>query len=525
MVGGKGANYDQSPTELDPRAWSNIRNARFTRNRIERFGGSAIFSEAPGTTELTGARFISGIIRNGSEGLLLLTATNAYFTINGSTWQDVTPAVGWADTTTWNMNQYGDWLIITSLDTEPFVLAPNGAQFVPFANWATQKTNYQVQRIVPYKNILVGIGVEISNQPQSGLVIWSDVVSPATLDQVNWNPADPTSLAGENTLPDRDGELRDAGVLRDSLVMYTDASVWRADLSSTVVGVTPTVFNFRKVFSHDGIFKNRCFVEQGGYHYVVGLYDIYRHDMVSPVSLSDNRCTEFFYQRIGTGAECFVEHYQRPQEIIINYSVDTDSQAREALVYNYFYDTWSRWIFSDTAGFYTHFTTGPDFGLSVPTWADLQTAGTLWSDLNATTWNDLFPQNRNRVPYILGGDKLYRVDAVGSASSVTPSEALLERIDLDLDEVFGGVHVVKHIDQLQPIVVGDGELRIQIGGRDNLGAPVVWEPEGTYDLLSDYKFDTRVTWRYPAIRIIQDAADGTFALSGIDWSVHAESMR
>lgn len=524
LVQGQGVNYDKTPNSLPPNSWTEVINARFTRGRMERFGGTQVFAETPGTPELAGSRFAKGITRGGQDGLLVATATNVYLTFNGTTFQDVTPLSGYADTRTWNLRQYGDTLILSSLDTEPFVLETGAGVFQPFANWPA---GYQAQVVFAYKNILIGLGIEISNQPQSGLVIWSDVVDPANVTNVAWDPADPTTVAGENVLPDADGNIRDGGVLRDSAMIYTDSSVWRADLANTNIGAAAAVFNFRKLYSDDGIYKNRCFVETNGVHFVVGLYDFYINDGFNKRTVSDNRFTEFLYSRLGVNAEIFIDHYQRPQELIISYGVDSDLGAREALVYNYFYDTVSRWIFSETGGFYSHFTLAPDFGQSIPSWADLQSQNVRWSDLNSTTWNQLFPQTRERVPYVLGyaDDKLYRADVGGAASSVTPSEVRIERIDLDLDEAFNGTRPIKHISSFLPQVVGEGQLRIQFGGRNALGSQILWQPERTYDITSDYKFDVRISTRFPAIRILQDAADGTLALDGYDLIVKAESKR
>jgi len=520
LAKGKGVNYDKSPNSLPPNAFSELRNARAIRDRIERFGGTQVQSEAPATPELTNARFLKGITRLGNEGLCLLTATAAYITFNGTTWQDVTPAAGWADTSTWNLNQYGDQIIISGFGVTPFVLKSNGSQFVPFTNWLS---GYEVQRLIPYKNILIGIGVRISSSPQSGLVIWSDVVDPDTIEAVAWDPFDPTTVAGRNVLPDRDGEIRDGGVLRDSVAIYTDSSVWRMDLSSLTAGITPLVFNFRKVFSDDGIFQNRCFVEVGGRHFVVGRFEVYMHDLLQRQTISDNRFTEFLLQRIGTERVIFVEHYERTQEVLIIYGAQADTLAREALCYNYYYDAVYRWGYG--GGLLSHFTLGPDFGVSVPTWQDLENDGVLWSDLNQTTWNQLFPQNRDLVPYGLGGDKIYAMDIGGSASSVTPDEVIIERIDLDFDEVFGSSEAVKHVSKFVPQLLGEGEVRIQFGGRNALAAPVIWQPERTYTIGQDYKFDLRLSARYPAYRILQAANAGTIALDGFDIAIREESQR
>ncbi len=516
-----GMNRDQTPNSMPPNVFSDAINARYVRNRVERFGGTQVFSEAPSTPELTNARAAFAVTRQGAEGIFICTATAAYITINGTSWLDVTPAAGWADTDTWTLNQYGDTIWVTSLVTQPFVLVAGATDMVPFTNWPA---GYEAQRIVAYKNILVAFGIEISNQPQSGLVIWSDVVAPGDVVDVNWDPSDPTSVAGENVLSDRDGEIRDGGVLRDSLMLYTDSSMWRVDLSSVQIGVTPATFNFRKVFDDDGIFANRCFIEAEGKHYVVGRFDFYVTDGFNRTTLSDNRCTEFLFNRIGANNILFVSHYQRPQEVVISFGVDDDTAAREALVYNYFYDTFTRWNFGGS-GVYTHLFQGPDFAVNVPTFQDWQDQGVRFSDLNSVTYNSLFPQSRDLVPFLLGKDKLYRTDVGGATSSVTPSGLRLERRDLDLDEVFGGASPIKYISRFVPLLVGEGTVRIQFGGRNSLSAPIVWEDEREYRIGTDYKFDVRFSARYPSFRILQDPSDGTMALDGFDFFVHAAGLR
>lgn len=522
LVQGEGMIKDQSANGLSPRALTEAINARYVRNRLERFGGSQLYTDSTEDPELVGARALFDINLNGAEGLIVMTSTGVYTTVNGTTWVDRTPASGWADTGSWNVEQYGDAIIISSLDTEPFVLLPGGANFVPFAGWPA---NYTAQKLLVYKNIVLAVGIQISASPQSGLVIWSDVVTPSTLDQVSWDVADPATLAGENVLPDADGEIRDAGVLRDSVMIYTDNTVWRVDLSSLTLGATSGVFNFRQVFGDDGILRNRAFVEVSGQHYVVGVFDIYRTDGFNKQTISDNRITEWFYQRIGTSDLVFASHYQRPQEVVISYAVDGETAAQEAIVYNYLYDKWSRWQFA-SSGLYTHLTQGPEFGSAIPSWDDLAAEGLTWADLATTSWDALFPQNRNRVPYMLTNDaRILQLDVVGSASSLTQSELVLERRDLDLDELFQNARGVKHIKAFFPQVIGEGSLRIQFGGRNALGAAIEWQPERTYNLASDFRFDLRTSWRYPAYRIRQDADEGTMALNGFDLEVQLVSKR
>lgn len=523
LVGGGGVNLDVSPNDLPPNAFSNVINGRFSRKRIERYGGDELYQDSNSDPELTNARAIFEIIRQGNEGFCLISGANVYIDI-GVGWVDVSPAINIVDSDEWNLSQYGDWLILSVLagTQEPIVLAPTGSQFIPFAEWPS---GYQAIKIFPYKNFLIAVGIEISNNPQNGFVKWSDTVDESNLSAVDWDTLNPASLAGENTLPSADGLIQDGGVLRDSGILYTDTSVWRMDISNAQAGITPLVFNFRKIFDDEGILRNRCFVEVNGKHYVVGIYDIYLHDGFNKISISDNKITEFFYSRLGTGNFSFMTHYNRPQEIVISYSAQQNNKASEAIVYNYFYNTWTRMIVNSALVNYTHLILAPEFLLASKSWADLQAEGTLWSDLNTTSWNALFPQNKNRVPYLLvpGTETIYFIDRNSTTSNSV--DFLLERLDLDLDEFFEGVRNIKHLKNFIPQVTGDGIMILQFGGRNALGEEISWQPEGDYDLLTDYQFPLRISWRYLSMRIIQRASGNALQLTGFDLNVHQVSRR
>ena len=147
---------DISPNMLPRNAFNEVQNGRIVRSRIERFGGTQVFAEAPTVPELTNAQALFGIVREGSEGLLLVTSTSIYLNVTGTTWQNVSPLVAIANTNDWNLTQYGDYLILTSVQNEPLVLPPATNQFTIFADWPI---GYTCQKIVPIKNILVALGV------------------------------------------------------------------------------------------------------------------------------------------------------------------------------------------------------------------------------------------------------------------------------------------------------------------------------------------------------------------------------
>lgn len=524
IVRSGGVNKDSQANSLKPNAWSELINVRATAERFERVGDTIDYQDEYSDYELQdGARALFDIILNGVEGHLLVTATDVYYDI-GSGWINISPSYSaLPDADDWILEQYGENLILTSRSSVPFVYSTGDVEFQEFTNWIGPNT--KVGRIFGYKNFLVAVNVETNNTPLGGYYFWSDVVIDGDVLNVEWENLT-TNLAGANTLPDGSGPVADGGVLRDSAILYTDRTVWRLDITNQVAGSTPLVFNARRIFADDGILAPRCFVEVAGIHYVIGLNRIYVHDGFRKQYPADNRVNRFFYGRLGNNAFAFVAHYPRPNEIIFAYGIKEFNQASEAIVYNYRYDVWTRWIFSTTEGVFRYLMVGADFSEEVPSWADLLAQGVTWADLKNTSWNELFPNTRERIPYGLNTqtDAIYALDS-DDENTLTPFNLIIERRDLDLDELFGEAESMLHLRRIVPLISGRGTVTFQIGGRNSIAEPVVFGAPIVYTIGTDYKVDTRVTYRWLAIRITQTSAQGYMSFTGMDMDIKKVSRR
>jgi hypothetical protein len=516
---GGGVNKDAQANSLPLNAFSEIVNGRFSASRLERVGETQFYDDSYFSPELTDSRAFFAISRGGNDGHLLITDSSVFYDI-GVGWVDVTPMYAPInDSNEWSCEQYGDSIIITSLGNIPLVLSPSGSEFEPFVDWPV---GYEAGKVFAYKNFLIAVNLRNLSNPLAGTVMWSDVVIDGDCVNVEWSNLT-TNLAGQNILPDSSGVVLDGGVLKDAAILYTENTVWRMDATNAVAGTTPLVFNFRRVFADDGILRQRCFSEIEGRHFVIGLNNIYIHDGFTKQSISDDRVTRFFYGRLGTEGYAYVLHYPRPQEVMFVFASRTFAQANEAIVFNYRYGAFTRWIFSDTRGTFKYMAVAAEFDKTVHTWATLP--GT-WQDYRATSWDDLFPSQRDQVLYGLNvdDDELLIIDTDSSVNQ-TPGILYIERLDIDLKEVDGESSFISYFHRLVPLVTGSGTFRVQFGGRNQLGQPIQWLPPVVYTIGQDYKVDARVSYRYLAFRIEQTTDEGFLSLTGFDLHARTVTMR
>ena len=134
----------------------------------------------------------------------------------------------------------------------------------------------------------------------------------------SWDETDTTKSAGFNDLVQMQTAIVDGLQLGTNFVIYssTEAKVME------FVGGT---FNFRKLFSDEGIINQNCVVEADGKHYVFGTHDIYMHDGTTKQSICDERVRKFIYTGLNTknSDRCFVQHNKALDEIYFVISLVT----------------------------------------------------------------------------------------------------------------------------------------------------------------------------------------------------------
>lgn len=543
-----GLALDVASQDLPPHIYTTIENARFVKDRLESIGAITEYSAV--TEEPV---FLGEIFRNGNPALIRITRSR--ITINvGSGWEDYTPLDPTASPITepvglgvyqslpgvglglsqqqvslisssedWRVQQYGDWIFATNGLDDPFVLGPSDLTFGTFANW---DSDYKCKFIFGFKNFLVAIGVSFQGKPIAGMVKWSDVVNTDDFDQVSWAIDDPTVLGGENILPTANGEIIDAAVLKDGAILYTDRSAYRMTYTNQRAASVPLVFNFRLMFQDDGILAPRCIVESEGRHFVVGRHDIYVHDGHHKQSISDGYITNNFFKDLGDSSFAFAYHYPELQEIMIAYSTKNRKYASDIFIFNYQYSAWTKVKFrqSESAnGFLSHLARGFNTRTAIESYDSIQD---VYDNNTEISYDSLFSSPRNLDLFGLSpGNRMIYLFEANSQDTDIPVDMLIERVDLDLDEYFKTSRVIKYINRVIPQIRGNGKVTFQLGGRNALDAPIEWASPVDFEIGEDYKVDTRISYRYPAIRITQKSGEGRAEISGYDLVVAAVFRR
>ncbi len=194
-------------------------------------------------------------------------------------------------------------------------------KFVPFENIPRHpvgkpgETGYEpnggeprvrFKSIRSYRNFLIGMNFDTDDYAgdyengwgswgagvHQNAVWWSHSIIGKNID-AEWKDADPTKFSGWNFLGGSGGAIIDGRVLRDSFVIYREASVWQMSYSGGV-----NVFAFKELFNDVGLLGKNCVLEIDGEHIVIGQSDVYRHNGVRKQTIADGRIRRDLFNSI-----------------------------------------------------------------------------------------------------------------------------------------------------------------------------------------------------------------------------------
>lgn len=361
------------------------------------------------------------------------------------------------------------------------------ARMTALANWPS---NCFARSLRGYKNYLVALsitkGAPGSQVEYPFMVKWSHPADPGGV-PVSWDITDPTRDAGEFDLAEGYDPIIDGLQLRDSFMIYKQASIWRMDFTGG-----PFVFSFKKVLGTSGALNRNCIVELDGFHLVLTGSDVIVHDGQTSTSVLDKVTRRALFQSIDTAGvdRCFVFKNPFLNEAFICYPEIGSDYCNKAVVWNYVDKTVS---FRDIPNL-NHAAFGP---------VDNSLEG-LWSQDNApwasdlTAWNgpDYTPSTARAMMGSMD-QKLFLLDASASFNGAIP-QALLER----RGESFGAPESIKLYRGCRPIIDGNtGDTVIfQAGGQSDPWAEPVWGPEITHTIGQTVADDCMVSGRYIAFR-------------------------
>lgn len=201
-------------------------------------------------------------------------------------------------------------------------------KFVALDNWPAA-TYCKSMRV--YKQFLVALNITKPAGNFPFMVKWSNPAVPGSL-PTSWSETDPTNDAGEFDLAEGQDPIVDGLQLRDSFMIYKEASVWRMDHTGG-----PFVFRFQKVLGVSGAMNRNCIVEIDGYHVVLTNNDIIIHDGVQSNSVLDKMTRRWLFQNIDVESfdKSFVFKNPFFNEVCICFALVGSPIPNRAIVYNY----------------------------------------------------------------------------------------------------------------------------------------------------------------------------------------------
>lgn len=510
-IGTGGIVTDQDPYDLELTQFPRGNNVTFHEGRIGKALGHTVKTNLG--FQPTGAL---GFLVNGAYSMIIGSNSKLY-KYDGTNITDVTKtsnATTYGASPRWQAEQLGSAILFNNGGQPPQYLTTSGTRFADLPNWPS---TVRTQCIKPYKSFLIMMGYTDGATEYPFTVRWSDEFDPTSV-PTDYDITSTTNLAGTNVLNGNYGHLIDQLTLGDSNLIYAERGVFVMD---QIGG--PLVFQFRDLFTDDGIINRGAVAELSGQHLVVGQKDIYIHDGNQKRSIANNRVRKQFYNELDDTRSVYCISVTERSEVWICYGNNDapDAQsANRALIYNWNQDAFTfidlpncrALTYSDKLG-------------SVVTWASLTQS---YNEISQS-WDALSKTTEANNIALFGLDfvnsKLLTMnDSNGAAGSAF--SAFLEATKLDLDSVLGkATNTVKQINQIMPQIEGVGTVTFELGSSMAPQDPVNWQKTHIYNIESDHKIDTRVAGRYLALRIESNNNNGTWQLTGLDIDVAEVAAR
>lgn len=508
-VGSGGIVTDQDPYDLELTQFPRGNNVQFHEGRI---GKALGYTQRESLSfQPTGAL---GFLVNGAYSMIIGSNSKLY-KYNGTTITDVTKTSGdYGASPRWQAEQLGSAILFNNGGQAPQYLTTTGTNFANLPNWPSTVTT---DCIKPFGSFLVMAGYTDGANEYPYTVRWSDEFDPASVPD-DFDITSTTNLAGTNILSGNYGVLVDQLPLNNTNIIYAERGVFAMDLIGGNL-----VFQFRCIFSDDGIINRGAVAAIPNKHLVVGYKDIYVHDGHQKQSIADKRVRKQFYSELDDKRAVFCQSVEDRSEVWICYSnadaADAQS-ANRALIYNWNQDAWTfidlpncrALTYSDKLG-------------SVVTWA---TVNMPW-DQASQTWTDISKSSEANNIKLFGLDyvnsKLLNMNSSSGAAGAGFT-AFLESTKLDFDKVIGrATNSIKRIGQIFPQMEGTGSVTFTLGTSEGPQDAISWQTGHTYNIETDHKIDTRASGRYFALRIESTTNNTSWQLTGIDVDIDEVSAR
>ena len=525
-LGTTGVLTDPNPYNLPITGFTSANNIRFDEGKVRRAPVFRTIKDSLGFDP----RAAFGIVPDSGFDTVLMVSDDYDIKeyANGTITDRTGSITGSTDPRPFTVSSLADVTYINRPDRVPVYRVGSGTNFADLTHW---DSTWRAEALRPFSDFLLGLNITqgLTNFPNR--VRFSNLVSANSIPD-SWDETDTTKSAGFNDLVQMQTPIVDGAQLGTNFIIYSSTE---AMLMEFVGGVF--IFNFRKLFSDEGIINQNCVVEADNKHFVFGVSDIYEHDGVTKKSICDEKTRNFIFKGLNfaNANRCFVLHNKTLDEIYFCYQsgdslVNFPDTARcnRAAVYNIRSGTWS---FMDLPNVSAGTTANVD---TVSTYA----ASTAQYDNIGGSYYDQ-EDSKNRHTVLVGNTdssngltsaKIYGLDLAdeGSMAFNVDTEAtkppFVERIGMDLDEIREPLDGYKVVTRMLPQVATenstDTNLTIEFGASDIPNNTPTYSTTATFDISSDYKVDSRASGRYLSYKFSKASSDyADFELSGFDLDV------
>ena len=491
-VGSIGVNRDLSSAELPPHAWTDAQNIRFLDGYANQFYGHGPVYGTPSAAP----QHIVPVNIGTARYWIYATAAKTYcvtITAGSAVETDLThatPRTGVVNQ--WTSTVLSGIPILNVGDTSkvPMSWDLNTANnFVDLANWPA---GYYCKSLRAYKNSLVALTLTQAGTNYPYMILWSHPADPGSVPG-SWDVTDATKDAGQIDLAEGGDPIMDGLQLRDSLIVYKEASVWRMDYTGG-----PFVYRFSKVLGISGALNRNCIVEIDGQHLVLTGSDVMVHDGQQASSVLDKMTRRWLFQNIDTtnSGLAFVARNPFFNECWVCFPSIGASSCDRAMIWNYKDNTVSFRSLPNV----NHLAFGPvDNGLTGP-WASDSAP---W-DSDLSTWGgpDYVPSTA-RLMAASADTKLFLMDASAAFDGVIP-DAYLERRGLSFD----APESMKLVKGIRPQITGNvgDTVLVYVGSADDPYDDPTYGTAMTYTIGTTVQCDCFVTGRFIAIKFATGTA-------------------
>lgn len=506
-AGQYGVVSDIAPHEIPLNAWSAASNVHFLGGYAEKvlgyrnlYGGASVSPRFLTTVRpITGSPFwvYAGV-----------SAVYCYDTAH----HNITRASGAYTSGNWQGGVMNGLLFLNNGVDKPQIWSPanNTQLLVDLPNWPTSTTAAVVRT---FKNFMIALDVTKSGGRDSRLVKWSHPAGVGTYPS-SWDETDPTKDAGEYSLAETDGIIKDCLPLRDVNIIYKDDSIWGM---SFVGGLD--IFRFFNVFRNVGILAKNCAVEfQTGQHTVFARDDIFVHDGQSINPIVRNKIRRRIYDSLDATnyGNSFVTLDTANTEVWFCFPETGNTYPNMALIWNWRSDTTSFRELPNVA----YITQGiADTSAGTDNW---NSDASVW-DSDSSSWGQTVanPAQTRLVMAVPTGNFLYAILPDATDYNGVAFAASLERTGLGVplkENAPPDFTSMKFCKNVWPKITGTigGVVRVRLGVHNDFSDAPDYGNWQDYVIGTTKKLDVTETGRLFAIQFQSNTA--------ISWKLQGYSL-